>query len=285
MTTDVAEATSTPVEEVVTTPVVPEAPEPKDAVIPTPEGVAEDDAVSADSNEPFDVTKLPEWEETVKTIDPEIKAAAAAPQMPGESVVSVMQNIELENANFQRGFMQATEPQIRDYLGQVLGLSPQDNHNLWQGALGPVLRKLMASNKDYIKVNFHESVNDKLPPEGKAAFYSQRYPDQAEAVKGVYTAGVAVERKSWEAKIGTSLFTKAQMEKIAKAAHNSGLGIAEREGVVEGQSSGQPVSGTAVSGRSFANEAAVHRAFNSNQISREQYGREIKRLTHKLPGE
>lgn len=281
MTTDVAEATLTPVEEIIS-PVpetVAEAPPAGDQ----PEVAAPEDTAEAET--PFDPTTLPEWQEIVKTPDPEVAKEAAAPEMPGESVQQVQRRLEAQRADFQRQFMQSSEPQVRDYLQNQLGLSPQDTHNLWQGALGPLYRQLLSNNSAYNNAVFHEAVNSKLPPEAQKAFYSQVYPDQAEAVKGVYTAGVAEERKAWESKIGTKLFTLDQLTKATKAAHARGLGVAEAGGEVTGATSGQEPQGQPATGRRFATEAAVNRAYNSGQINDRQYAAEMKRLTGKLPGE
>ena len=192
----------------------------------------------------FDVTSLPEYQEAVKTPAPEAVEAAAAPQMPGEPVEQVQSRLEVERTNRMRAFMQMSDTEARDWMTQQLGLLPQDAHQLWHSKLGPWFRALVNDNAVYNKNLFHEAVDNELPPEGQQAYYSSVYPNQAKALKGVFTAGEAVERAKWETRVKNGEFlTPAQVKKIGEAAYARGLGGAEQNGEIEGASSGQELQG------------------------------------------
>lgn len=285
MTTEYAEATQAqPVAE------TPETPVALDPVSSPPAGVAEATSVpeASDDSSPvagFDVTTLPEYQEAVKAPDPEVLKEAAAPEMPGEPVEQVISRAEAQRANYTKAFMQASDQQTKTFLARDLGLSSQDFTALWDNQLGPTLRNLHQGHVALNKQAFHEAV-DALPQEARDRFYAQSYKGQPEAVKGVYTAGEALERAKWEEKMSKGqLLTPAQVKKIAEAAYARGMGGEEQAGTVEGAQSGQ-VTGGAAAPRGFRTEGDLSRAFNTNQITRAQYEAGLKRFNGgKLPGD
>lgn len=247
MTTDVAEAAPTPITEV---PVVAPATE---AVVPdAPAGVTPDVQAEAEAapDTGFDVTSLPEYQEVVKAVDPEIAKAAAAPELPGTPVEVARQQIEQRRAQRQAFILQSNDQQMRDYLTNQLGLAPADAHSLWHQALGPMLRDALGDNNSYTNAVFNSAVAQFLPEEGQKKYNGQVLNSLPDKVKAVYTVGQATERAAWEAKLGTQLFTKAQMEKIARASHDRGLGIAEGNGEVPGSNEGQVPGSTRAAGNS-----------------------------------
>lgn len=277
-------------EPIVETPESVQAPPPVETPAPAdaPESAPVDDATESDSGA-FDVTQLPEYQEAVKAPDPVVSKEAAAPEMPGEPVEQVITRLETQRAQAVNGYMQASEGDWMTYLTNDLGLTRQDANTVWHGKLGPIIRTLLQGNSAYNKTLFHTAVDSELPDDAKQAFYSQVYPNQAKALKGVYTAGEAIERKKWEAKLSKGeLLTPEQVKKIGDAAYNRGLGIAEQEGTVPGASAGQQVQSSAPSsGGSYRTVGDLSRAYNqpNSRMTEAQFAREHKRLTGKLPGE
>lgn len=258
MTTDAATAVATPeVETQVSAPevqaetYVPES-NIQSGSADAPTETVDTEAV-AESPEAFDVTTLPEYQEVVKAPDPEISKDAAAPAMPGESVESFSSRLEAKLINDHRQFLQMAEPDWKAFLENELGLSRQDAHNVYHGKLGPILRNVTTAHAAHDRDVFHTAVEEELPPEGVAAFRSHVYPGKAKAIGGVYTAGVAVERAKWEAKIKSGEYVSRKthetaLQKVGQASYAKALG---GNG---GSASGQQLEGQAMNLSSSAED-------------------------------
>lgn len=277
MTTDVAEATPTPVTN--------EAPAPEvevqstTAEVPAAEAVTTPEAVSTETSDPpaegFDFTQLPEYKEVFSA--PEAKEAAA-PEMPGVPVEQVLAQIEQQRATIQAQTLQRTDADWRNYLTNELGLSPQDAHNFWHGKLGPVLKDVFGNNEAFNKARFETAVDNVLPKESVELYRSRQYRGQHEAIKAIHDAGVAAERAKWEAQVKAGKFIpQSQVKKIAEASYARGQGGSPTSG------SGQTLEGQPAGGVSFSNTDQLYTAWNEKRIDRATYARNYKRLTGRDP--
>ena len=282
----VAEAAPAPTTEV-EAPIAQEAPPTEAAPPPTeaaPEASTDGEPVASTDGEAteqaFDVTALPEWQEAVKA-----PIAAKEPEIPGTPLAGIERQAAQERSQAYQALLRNGQQVVTNHLAN-LNFNSEEQAAVWQ-AIQPLINGMHGNADLYYQQLLNESFRLALPEGEREQFFSRAYPEYPDAIKAVREIARASERAEWQEKVKKGEFvTQADVKKIAQASFNKGRGIREKAGEVEGADAGNVVNGVSQGGR-FRSEHELNVAFNTEGSpiynNRAVYAREYKRLTGREP--
>lgn len=157
------------------------------------------------------------------------------------------------------------------------GLTEDEARASWNARIRGVANDIVSGSDDYGEF-VDGFVVGKLPEEVKTEFNKKVYPNKQAWVEGLVDTGRRLERAAVEAqkKSGDLIDKKTHEKALIQAGRDTRANLErwlESMGIQVGQS-GNKVSGA--SPRSFANEDAVHTAFNDGNLTPTQYKAALK---------
>lgn len=219
----------------------------------------------------------------LRGVEPPAEGETETQQKPGFSLTELEQQEQQQYERTRNGLLGYGEPEIVSAL-EAEGLEGAAAKRLWEQKVRPMLQLLDSANDKRRYTVINEQVKDALKddPAAAEAYFGRAYGTIPEAVAGGVAAGRDAAAAEFKAKVDKGDYlTPKEAQKLIENDRLSQKKFWEGKGINFGTASGNTPNGGNAGGRHFANEDALHTAFNNGEITREVYGREYKRITSK----